>query len=48
MPELFHYMQQLVNGLNIGRTYELIAIGYTIVYGIIRMINFAHGEVYMI
>ena len=48
MPELFHYMQQLVNGLTIGSTYALIAIGYTMVYGIIGMINFAHGEVYMI
>ena len=48
MPELFHYMQQLVNGLTIGSTYALIAIGYTMVYGIIGMINFAHGEIYMI
>ncbi|NVL47287.1 branched-chain amino acid ABC transporter permease LivH, partial [Pseudomonas syringae pv. actinidiae] len=48
MPEFFHYMQQLVNGLTIGSTYALIAIGYTMVYGIIGMINFAHGEVYMI
>ena len=48
MPELYHYLQQLVNGLSIGSTYALIAIGYTMVYGIIGMINFAHGEVYMI
>jgi len=48
MPELYHYLQQLVNGLTIGSTYALIAIGYTMVYGIIGMINFAHGEVYMI
>ena len=48
MPELFHYMQQLVNGLTIGSTYALIAIGYTMVYGIIGMINFAHGDLYMI
>ena len=48
MPDLFHYLQQLVNGLTIGSTYALIAIGYTMVYGIIGMINFAHGEVYMI
>ena len=48
MPDLYHYLQQLVNGLTIGSTYALIAIGYTMGYGIIGMINFAHGEVYMI
>ena len=48
MPDLYHYLQQLINGLTIGSTYALIAIGYTMVYGIIGMINFAHGEVYMI
>ncbi|PWV60609.1 ABC transporter permease subunit [Plasticicumulans acidivorans] len=40
--------QQLVNGLTLGSIYGLIAIGYTMVYGIIGMINFAHGDVYMI
>lgn len=45
---LFYFIQQLLNGLTIGSTYALIAIGYTMVYGIIGMINFAHGEVYMI
>jgi branched-chain amino acid transport system permease protein len=40
--------QQLVNGLVLGAIYGLIAVGYTMVYGIIGMINFAHGEVYMI
>lgn len=40
--------QQLINGMVLGTTYGLIAIGYTMVYGIIGMINFAHGEVYMI
>ena len=40
--------QQLINGLTLGSVYGLIAIGYTMVYGIIGMINFAHGEVYMI
>ncbi len=40
--------QQLVNGLTIGGVYALIAIGYTMVYGILFMLNFAHGEVYMI
>ena len=39
--------QQLVNGLTIGGVYALIAIGYTMVYGILSMLNFAHGEVYM-
>ena len=48
MPELYHYFQQLINGPTVGSTYALIAIGYTMVYGIIGMINFAHGEVYMI
>ena len=48
MPDLYHYLQQLLNGLTIGSTYALIAIGYTMVYGIIGMINFAHGDVYMI
>lgn len=41
-------LQQLVNGLSLGAIYALIAIGYTMVYGIVGMINFAHGEVYMI
>jgi branched-chain amino acid transport system permease protein len=40
--------QQLVNGLTLGGVYALIAIGYTMVYGILSMLNFAHGEVYMI
>ena len=48
MPEIYHFFQQLVNGLTIGSTYALIAIGYTMVYGIIGMINFAHGEVLMV
>jgi len=40
--------QQLVNGITIGSVYALIALGYTMVYGILFMLNFAHGEVYMI
>ncbi len=40
--------QQLINGITLGMIYGLIAIGYTMVYGIIGMINFAHGEIYMI
>ena len=46
--ELEYFLQQLINGLTLGAVYGLIAIGYTMVYGIIGMINFAHGEVYMI
>ncbi len=46
--QLYYFCQQLLNGLTIGSTYALIAIGYTMVYGIIGMINFAHGEIYMI
>jgi len=40
--------QQLVNGLTLGSVYALIALGYSMVYGILRLLNFAHGEVYMI
>ncbi len=43
-----YFFQQLINGITLGAIYGLIAIGYTMVYGIIGMINFAHGEVYMI
>ncbi|HEX3974352.1 MAG TPA: branched-chain amino acid ABC transporter permease LivH [Stellaceae bacterium] len=43
-----YFLQQLINGLTLGAIYALIAIGYTMVYGIIGMINFAHGEIYMI
>ena len=45
LPQL---IQQLFNGLSLGAIYALIAIGYTMVYGIIGMINFAHGDIYMI
>ena len=47
-PVLEYFLQQLINGLTLGAIYGLIAIGYTMVYGIIGMINFAHGEIYMI
>ena len=40
-------MQIIVNGLILGSVYALIALGYTMVYGIIKLINFAHGDVYM-
>jgi branched-chain amino acid transport system permease protein len=43
-----YFLQQVINGLTLGSVYGLIAIGYTMVYGIIGMINFAHGDVYMI
>ncbi|MFN0190631.1 MAG: ABC transporter permease subunit [Aestuariivirga sp.] len=43
-----YFLQQLINGLTLGSIYGLIAIGYTMVYGIIGMINFAHGDVFMI
>jgi branched-chain amino acid transport system permease protein len=43
-----YFVQQLINGVTLGSIYGLIAIGYTMVYGIIGMINFAHGEIYMI
>jgi branched-chain amino acid transport system permease protein len=43
-----YFFQQLLNGLTLGSIYGLIAIGYTMVYGIIGMINFAHGDIFMI
>jgi len=43
-----YFLQQLINGLTLGSIYGLIAIGYTMVYGIIGMINFAHGDIFMI
>lgn len=41
-------LQQIINGLTLGSVYALIALGYTMVYGILELINFAHGEIYMI
>ncbi len=43
-----YFLEQLINGLTLGSIYGLIAIGYTMVYGIIGMINFAHGDVFMV
>jgi branched-chain amino acid transport system permease protein len=43
-----YFLQQLVNGVSLGAVYGLIALGYTMVYGIIGMINFAHGDIYMV
>lgn len=42
------FMQQIVNGIQLGFVYALIALGYTMVYGIVRLINFAHGDVFMV
>ena len=41
-------LQQIVNGLVVGSVYALVALGYTMVYGILQLINFAHGEIVMI
>ena len=43
-----YFSQQLINAITLGAIYGLIAIGYTMVYGIIGMINFAHGDVFMV
>src|SRR5258708_12251715 len=42
------FIQQLINGITLGSIYGLIAIGYTMVFGIIGMVNFAHGDVFMV
>ncbi|MEO7038120.1 MAG: branched-chain amino acid ABC transporter permease [Polyangiaceae bacterium] len=42
------FLQQIINGLSLGSIYALIALGYTMVYGILKLINFAHGEVFMV
>ena len=42
------FLQQLINGLSVGAIYALIAVGYTMVYGILKLINFAHGDIFMI
>src|SRR5690554_5473895 len=42
------FLQQLANGISLGSLYALIAIGYTMVYGILRLINFAHGDIFML
>ena len=41
------FLEQIINGLVLGGIYALIAVGYTMVYGIIQLINFAHGEIFM-
>ena len=42
------FVQQLINGVSLGSIYALIALGYTMIYGIIKLINFAHGDIYMV
>jgi branched-chain amino acid transport system permease protein len=42
------FLQQLINGLSLGSIYALIALGYTMVHGVLRFINFAHGDVFML
>ena len=48
MDFLIQVIQQLINGISLGCIYALIALGYTMVYGIIKLINFAHGDIYMV
>src|ERR1700758_3282837 len=48
MAQVILFLQQLINGLSLGSIYALIALGYTMVYGILRFINFAHGDVFML
>ena len=48
MNPLQLFLQQLANGLTLGAIYALIALGYTMVYGVIQLINFAHGEIFMV
>ena len=45
---MVEFFQQMINGISLGSIYALIALGYTMVYGIIRLINFAHGDIYMV
>ena len=42
------FLQQLINGVQLGSIYALVAVGYTMVYGVLQFINFAHGDVYMV
>src|SRR5215468_1166258 len=48
MDKLIEIVQQLINGISLGSIYALIAIGYTMVYGVLRFINFAHSDVFMV
>jgi branched-chain amino acid transport system permease protein len=48
LPAVTEFLQQLLNGLSLGAIYALIALGYTMVYGVLRFINFAHADVFMV
>jgi branched-chain amino acid transport system permease protein len=48
METLGYILQQFINGLQLGAVYALIALGYTMVYGVLRLINFAHGDIFML
>ena len=48
VTDMEELLQQLINGISLGSIYALIALGYTMVYGIINLINFAHGDIYMV
>ena len=48
MEFMHEILQQLINGVSLGSIYALIALGYTMIYGIIKLINFAHGDIYMV
>lgn len=48
LPSLAEFLQQIINGISRGSVYALIALGYTMVYGIIELINFAHGDIFML
>ncbi|MBI4003432.1 MAG: branched-chain amino acid ABC transporter permease, partial [Candidatus Omnitrophica bacterium] len=48
MTALQLFLQQLLNGLTLGAIYALIALGYTMIYGVVQLIKFAHGEVFMV
>ncbi|HPU43013.1 MAG TPA: branched-chain amino acid ABC transporter permease, partial [Dictyoglomaceae bacterium] len=45
---MVNILQQVLNGISLGSIYALIALGYTMVYGILKFINFAHGDIYMV
>ena len=48
MENTAYFLQQIINGIQLGSVYAIIALGYTMVYGVLRMINFAHGDVFML
>jgi len=48
METILYIIQQLINGIQLGAVYALISLGYTMVYGVLRMINFAHGDIFML